>query len=241
MTSARTWWIWCSGRCSPDRPSTTVRTSPSLAAQRWPTWIPQAEFQRVTGAARFPPSLAGAIKDGRLEYFANTLVSYTIRGVHAKLNVIWDWEAPAGAGDTHYAVYRGSRARVEVRQTRADRFVPELYVVPATAEMKPQVLDAVRAKSGGAAARLPRHRIEDRGPEIRLTIPDALRWDTRRTSRRWPRNFSAISASADPASVGTHKHAGQVRRHDHGDGRPRPTSARSRVANAVARMWPPAE
>ena len=146
-----------------------------LAAQRWPTWIPQAEFQRVTGAARFPPGLAGAIKDGRLEYFANTLVSYTIRGVHAKLNVIWDWEAPTGAGDTHYAVYRGSRARVEVRQTKADRFVPELYVVPATAEMKAQVLDAVRTKTAALQRDYSGISIDDRGPEIRITIPDALR------------------------------------------------------------------
>jgi predicted dehydrogenase len=146
-----------------------------LAAQRWPTWIPQEEFRRVTATATFPHELSGAIKDGKLEYFANTLVSYKLRGIHVKLNVIWDWEAPAGAGDTHYAVYRGSRARVEVRQTKADRFVPELYVVPATADMKALVLEAVRTKMTSLQRDYPGIGIDDRESEIRITIPDALR------------------------------------------------------------------
>ncbi len=92
------------------------------AAQRWPTWIPEEDFRRVTGEPRFPASLSGSIKDGKLEYYANTLVSYTLRGINTKLIVIWDWEAPAGSGDTHFAFYTGTRARVEIRQTRADRY-----------------------------------------------------------------------------------------------------------------------
>ncbi len=38
-----------------------------LAAQRWPTSIPEADFKRVTNAPKFPDSLAGSVKDGRLE------------------------------------------------------------------------------------------------------------------------------------------------------------------------------
>jgi predicted dehydrogenase len=115
-----------------------------LAAQRWPTWVSESDFKSVTNEPKFPPSLAASVKDGRLEYYCNTLVSYTLRGVHTTLNVIWDWEPPAGGSDTHYAVYRGTRARIEVRQTRADRYLPELYIVPAAA-MKTQVLAAVQA------------------------------------------------------------------------------------------------
>src|SRR5713101_2503748 len=115
-----------------------------LAAQRWPTWIPEEDFRSVTNEARFPESLAAFVREGKLEYFCNTLVSYTLRGIHTKLNVIWDWEPPTGSGDTHFAVYRGTRARIEVRQTRDDRFRPELFVVPATPAMKPQVLLALQ-------------------------------------------------------------------------------------------------
>ena len=146
-----------------------------LSAQRWPTTISELDFRSVTNEARFPQSLSASVKDGKLEYFCNTLVSYTLRGNHIKLNVIWDWEPPAGGGDTHFAVYRGTRARIEVRQTRADRYLPELFVVPATAAVKPQVLAAVTAKIETLKKDYPGLGVEDRGAELRITIPAALR------------------------------------------------------------------
>jgi predicted dehydrogenase len=146
-----------------------------LAAQRWPTLIAEDDFRRVTGEPRFPADLAPSIKDGKLEYYANTLVSYTLRGVNTKLNVIWDWEAPAGSGDTHFAFYTGTRARVEIRQTRADRYLPELYVIPATAANKAQVLAAVKARIAGMLQLYPGLGVEERGAEIHVTIPDGLR------------------------------------------------------------------
>jgi predicted dehydrogenase len=148
-----------------------------LAAQRWPTLIPEADFRRVTGEPRFPPALSGvgAVREPPLlEYYCNTLVSYAVRGIHTKLNVIWDWEAPEGSGDTHFAFYKGSRARVEVRQTRADRFRPELYVIPADG-MKPEVLSAMRSRIKALEKSYPGLGVEDRGAEIHVTIPDAFR------------------------------------------------------------------
>jgi predicted dehydrogenase len=145
-----------------------------LSAQRWPTWISEADFRSVTNEGRFPQSLSASVKDGRLEYYCNTLVSYALRGIHTKLNVIWDWEPP-GVGDTHFAFYRGTRARIEVRQTRADRYLPELYIVPAAAAIKPQVLAAVHAKIQSLKKDYPGLGVEDRGGELRVVIPDALR------------------------------------------------------------------
>ena len=145
------------------------------SAQRWPTWIPEADYRRVTGQPQFDRALAGAVKEGRLEYYANTLVSYSVRGVHTKLNVIWDWEAPPGGGDTHFAFYRGTQARIEIRQTAADKYLPELYVVPATPALRPQVLAAVKAKITALAARYPGIGVEERGAEIHVTVPAALR------------------------------------------------------------------
>jgi predicted dehydrogenase len=146
-----------------------------LAAQRWPTPIPEDQFRRVTGGPGFPGELKPAIKDGMLEYYCNTLVSYALRGVHTKLNVIWDWEAPAGAGDTHFSVYRGTRARVEVRQTKADGYRPELHIVPASAALKAEVLAAARARIATLRGTYPGIDVEERGAEIRVTIPGALR------------------------------------------------------------------
>jgi predicted dehydrogenase len=146
-----------------------------LAAQRWPTMIAEPEFKRVTGEAAFPATLKASIKDGKLEYFCNTLVSYTLRGVHTKLNVIWDWEAPAGGGDTHFAFYKGTRSRIEVRQTKADSYRPELYVIPATPASRAQVLAAAKAKIASLRGQYPGIDVDERGGEIHVSIPDALR------------------------------------------------------------------
>ena len=146
-----------------------------IAAQRWPTAITQQDFQRVTREPRFPDSLAPAVKGDRLEYFCNTLVTYALRVIHTTLNVIWDWEPPPGSGDTHFAFYRGTRAQVEVRQGPSDRFRPELYVIPAAGVDRTRLLAAVRGVIGKLPAPYPGLTAEDRGSEIHVAIPDALR------------------------------------------------------------------
>ena len=145
------------------------------SAQRWPTRILEADFRRVTNEPRFPEALASSISDGKLEYYCNTLVSYELRGIHTKLSVMWDWEAPPGSGDTHFAFYRGSRARVEARQTEADRYRPELYVIPANAASAPQVLAAVQAKLRSLQSEYPGVAVEQRGRELHVLIPDVFR------------------------------------------------------------------
>jgi predicted dehydrogenase len=158
----------------PDQPVDYRADVRVLAAQRWPTWIGEEDFRRVTGEPDFPKSLTGSIRDGKLEYYCNTLVSYTLRGIHTKLNVIWDWEASGGSGDTHFAFYRGTRSRIEVRQTRADGFRPEVYVVPMPGT-KSQVLSAVRARIEALQRDYPGIGVDDRGAEIRVAIPDLFR------------------------------------------------------------------
>ncbi len=144
-----------------------------LAGQRWATSISEPDFRSVTNEPRFPDSVAAAVKGGRLEYYCNTLVSYSLRGTHVKLNVIWDWE-PAAGSDTHFAVYRGSRARVEIRQGRAEKYRPELYVVP-TDGSKRAVLAALETKIAALQKAFPGVAIEDAGTDIHVTVPDALR------------------------------------------------------------------
>ena len=159
----------------PDQALDYRRDIQVLAGQRWATPIDEAGFSRVTGERGFPAAFASAVKDGRFEYFCNTLVSYTLRGVHTKLNVIWDWEPAPGSGDTHYAFYKGSRARVEVRQTQADKLRPELYVVPASAAERSRVADAVRARVAALQKDFAGVAVEERGHEIHVAIPETFR------------------------------------------------------------------
>jgi predicted dehydrogenase len=146
-----------------------------LAAQRWPTVIAKPDFQRVTGEPDFPPEVKPSLKDDRLEYYSNTLVTYSLRGVQVKLNAIWDWEAPAGSSDSHYAVYRGSKARVEVRQGRAEGLRPETYVVPNDARVRAGVMAAVGKRLAALQSRYPGVAVEPRGDEVLIRIPDRLR------------------------------------------------------------------
>ncbi len=146
-----------------------------LSAYRWPTMIPEAEFKRVTASGGFPASLTSRVKNGALEYFCNTYVTYTVKGVHTALNVPWDWEAPAGAGDTHYAVYKGSRAKVEVRQSKADNYRTEVYVVPNADADRTQVRAAVQARVAALQGQWPGVAVDERHGEIHLSIPDGFR------------------------------------------------------------------
>jgi len=145
-----------------------------LRAQRWPTMVPRAEFRSVT-REDFPAFLSSRVKDDALEYFCNTLVSYTLRGAHVMLDVIWDWEAPPGAGDSHFAYYRGSRARVEIRQGEAEKHRPELYVVPDSAADRAAVRAAVEKRLAAVQSQYPGVSVVDSGPELRVAIPDRLR------------------------------------------------------------------
>jgi predicted dehydrogenase len=147
-----------------------------LSAQRWPTVISLANFQRVTNEKQFPAFLTKDVKNGSLEYFANTLVSYKVKGIHTKLNVIWDWEAPAGGGDTHFAFYKGTKARVEVRQGKSDKWRSELYVIPANPGKRLEVTAAVGKRLSALAEKYPGLTLEERpSGEVHVVIPDKLR------------------------------------------------------------------
>ena len=144
-----------------------------VAGERWATVHTLDEFRQVTGETDFPPYLSESIHDGKLHYFCNSRLSYALRGVHVKLNVLWNYEAPAGAGDTHLAIYRGSRASVEIRQGAEEHYRPELFVVPNAGAA--DVASALRAKIDGLQNRYPGLSIEDRGDRLLVVIPERYR------------------------------------------------------------------
>lgn len=146
-----------------------------LAGKRWPTVMSRDNFQKVTGESDFPAYLAKEVRDGNLDYFCNTLVSYTLRGIHVKLNILWDLEAKAGSGDTHLAIFRGSRARVEVRQEREQNFKPELYVIPNKPDDRAGVRGALQNKVAELQARFAGISLKDTDLGFQVTIPDKYR------------------------------------------------------------------
>jgi predicted dehydrogenase len=103
-----------------------------LSARRWPTAISPAQFQAVTQLKEFPAWLCKDVEsDGTLQVYANGEIKYTLRGVHAKVSVLWNFEAPPGAGDTHYSVMRGGNANLVIRQGKEQSYRPALYIEPS--------------------------------------------------------------------------------------------------------------
>ena len=148
-----------------------------LGGRHWPTVISQADFQRVTGERQFPRFLAGRIKDDKLEYYCNNSVHYTVRGVHVKLDILWNWQAPEGSGDTYEAAFRGTKARVEIRQAKAEGYIPEVYVVPDSVALHAQVFAALKRKVDALQGVYPGVALAESAGEARVVIPKHLRSD----------------------------------------------------------------
>ncbi len=159
----------------PDRATDYRRDLEVLAGRRWPTTISRAQFQAVTGEADFPAALGEWIQDGVLSYFCNNRVEYRNRGAHVRLDILWNWDAPAGAGDLFEIVFRGTRARVEIRQGPAEHFVPELYVVPNRADRAADVFGALERRVAALQATWPGVACVTLGGEARLEIPQVYR------------------------------------------------------------------
>jgi predicted dehydrogenase len=142
-----------------------------LSGKRWPTVMTREEFKRVTNEPNFPDYLAGNVKDDRLEYFCNGAMTYALRGVHVKLDVIWNYEAPPGGGDTHVAWFKGSKSRVEVRQAQSHT----IHVIPNEPSLKAEVAAALRKKVAELQGKYPGVEMADEGDKLRVTFPDKYR------------------------------------------------------------------
>jgi predicted dehydrogenase len=99
-----------------------------LRAQRTRTALTLEQFRKVTGAAAFPDFLQKDVEKGVLNVYANGEFTYRLRDVHALVSVRWDFEAPPGAGDTHFSVMRGSKAALTIQQGAAQQYKPVLYI-----------------------------------------------------------------------------------------------------------------
>jgi predicted dehydrogenase len=99
-----------------------------LRAKHWITTLTPKEFEKVTKLKMFPDYLRKDVVDGRLNVLCNGEMLYKIKGKHAKVSVIWNFEAPAGTGDTHYSIMRGTKADLIIKQGEAEGYKPTLYI-----------------------------------------------------------------------------------------------------------------
>lgn len=146
-----------------------------LSGKRWPTVMTLPEFSRVTNEKAFPDYLSSSVKDGKLDYYCNGAMTYALRGIHTKLDVIWNYEAPAGGGDTHVAIFKGTKSSLEIRQGKEENWKPELYVVPNNASSKAEILAALKTKVAALQSKYAGVGVEERSNRLLVTIPDKFR------------------------------------------------------------------
>ena len=102
------------------------------AARRWSRNVSKAKFKAATGLDDYPSYLAKDVQHDTLKVYANGEINYQLKGVHDKVIVIWNYQAPKGGDDTHYSIMRGTKANLVIRQGEAQRFMPSLYIEPTS-------------------------------------------------------------------------------------------------------------
>ena len=115
-------------------------------AHRWATPVPLELFRDSTGGEQFPDRLADAVSGDTLSLACNGEIVYSLLGVSVRQRAQWE---PAGGGDLHRAVIRGTRASITLEHGPETGFVPSLAIEArpgiGRAELGPPLAAALEA------------------------------------------------------------------------------------------------
>ena len=112
------------------------------------------------------------IKDSVLNVYSNGEINYTLKGVHAKASVIWNYEAPDGAKDTHYSIMRGTNANLIIQQGAEENYEATLYVENTGKLSDADFMAALQKAVEGLQIKYPGITIENNSGKIVINIPD---------------------------------------------------------------------
>lgn len=117
--------------CFPEQAIDYTKDIKMNTAKHWTTDMRLSEFKTITNIDTFPAYLKkDVVKDSVLKVYCNGAFTYNIKGVYAKVSVIWNFKAPEGAGDMHYSIMRGTKANLIIRQGAEQQYKPVLYIEP---------------------------------------------------------------------------------------------------------------
>jgi len=145
-----------------------------IKARTWNTPVTLEQFTTSTSIGQWPEYLKRDLDAGGvLQCRANGAFTYAIKGVYAKVSVLWNFQPPAGAGDTHYSLMRGTTSELIIRQGAEQKYKPMLYVEPragadvaALEKALAEALVTINAKYPGVAS-------EKTAKGWQITIPAA--------------------------------------------------------------------
>ena len=143
-----------------------------LTARSWKTPITMDQFKKTTQLDAWPDYLKPLVdSSGVLQTPANGAFTYTLRGVNVKVSVLWKFAAPAGAGDTHDSLLRGTKASLHIRQGAEQGYKPVLYIEPA-GKPDPAWSKALEATFVKLADRWSGITLKDLGDRREVVIPE---------------------------------------------------------------------
>lgn len=145
-----------------------------VSARRWTTDLTPEMFKKVTQLDQYPDYLQKSVENNSLKVFSNGEFVYTLKGIHAKISVIWNFEAPEGTGDTHYSIMKGTKCNIVIKQGQEQNFKPTLYVEALESEAL-DVFEAslVKAVDQDLAAAYPGIKVAKTGDRLwTIEIPD---------------------------------------------------------------------
>ena len=117
-----------------------------IKARSWATPITAADYKTSTGLDTWPEFLKKSVdKENVLQCKANGEFTYALKGVHAKVCVEWHFMPPAGTGDTHYSLMRGTKSEIVIRQGAEEGYKPRVYVKPRAGQDKAALEKALAA------------------------------------------------------------------------------------------------
>jgi len=158
--------------CLPDEPIDYRKDIVMKQAKHWPTMLTRQQYEKVTRAPGFPDFLKDKLNsEGVLPYYANGEMIYIMKGVHVKLAVTWNFQAPENGGDTHHSLFRGSKANVIIRQGKEQNYRPQLYVEPAPGAAAEELAASLKKAVAGLQSRYPGLALERQANCWQVLIP----------------------------------------------------------------------
>jgi predicted dehydrogenase len=147
-----------------------------ISAKSWDTEVTLDQFQKVTKLDAWPDYLKPMVgADGVLRIPANGAFTYALRGVNAKVSVLWNFEAPPGTADTHDSLMRGTKCSLHIRQGKEQGYKPILYIEPHAKVDATAWKAALDKAAAEIAAKYPGIIIKDLGGRHEVVIPDSYK------------------------------------------------------------------
>jgi len=144
-----------------------------VSAKRWTTDLTPEMFEKVTMLKEYPDYLMKDIKDGILKVYSNGEINYKLKGIHAKASVIWNFQAPEGAADTHYSIMRGTKCNLTIQQGEKEGYKPKLYVETEMTNGIEEFVGSLYNAVDGLTSKYPGISVEKLGDKTwTLVIPD---------------------------------------------------------------------